>query len=500
MHVSDIDTIKVVRWKLSRIRRGNPIRTLDLFAGCGGFSLGFQRAGFLLAGAVEKDPAAASTYAANFFRDCSDEIREIHARPRDISKTDPADLCAELDLKPSLAGAIDVIIAGPPCQAYARVGRAKLRQVYGDPQAYKRDTRANLYLRLLDYVHAFRPLAVLLENVPDALNYGGCNIAEVICDELETMGYVCAYTLLNAVFYGVPQIRERMFLLALHQELARTPTFPRPTHWCNLPRGYSATRSVALKSVLANSNHEQHFLVRGPSHYVAPPASPRSLVPAVSAEEAIGDLPPITYHLNGGMKGGTRKFTTLAKYDRRRRVSHYAAMMRNWPGYENSEGVRDHVIRWLPRDFDIFRRMQPGDQYPEAHRLALALFSEKLESSRRGGRVPRPGTAEYERLKKQTVPPYDASKFPNKWWKIEPTKPVRTLTAHLGKDSYTHIHYDSSQARTISVREAARLQSFPDGFLFSPTMNAAFTQIGNAVPPLLAFAIALEIRKALEGR
>lgn len=68
--------------------------------------------------------------------------------------------------------------------------------------------------------------------------------------------------------------------------------------------------------------------------------------------------------------------------------------------------------------------------------------------------------------------------------------------AHLGKDSYSHIHYDSAQARTISVREAARLQSFPDGFVFRGTMNPAFRQIGNAVPPLLAKALADAIRQA----
>jgi len=72
--------------------------------------------------------------------------------------------------------------------------------------------------------------------------------------------------------------------------------------------------------------------------------------------------------------------------------------------------------------------------------------------------------------------------------------------AHLGKDSYSHIHYDSDQARTISVREAARLQSFPDGFSFSGTMNPAFRQIGNAVPPLMARAIAQTIMTALKGQ
>ena len=82
---------------------------------------------------------------------------------------------------------------------------------------------------------------------------------------------------------------------------------------------------------------------------------------------------------------------------------------------------------------------------------------------------------------------------------MSPDKPVRTLMAHLGKDGYSHIHYDSSQARTVSVREAARLQSFPDGFRFCGTMNPAFKQIGNAVPPLLAKALAEELIKVLRS-
>ena len=80
---------------------------------------------------------------------------------------------------------------------------------------------------------------------------------------------------------------------------------------------------------------------------------------------------------------------------------------------------------------------------------------------------------------------------------MEAHLPARTLMAHLGKDSYSHIHYDSEQARTISVREAARLQSFPDGFVFAGTMNPAFRQIGNAVPPLLAKAIAQNMHEVI---
>jgi DNA (cytosine-5)-methyltransferase 1 len=82
---------------------------------------------------------------------------------------------------------------------------------------------------------------------------------------------------------------------------------------------------------------------------------------------------------------------------------------------------------------------------------------------------------------------------------MEADLPARTLLAHLGKDGYSHIHYDSAQARTISVREAARLQSFPDGFVFCGTMNPAFRQIGNAVPPLLALALAKSIIASIRG-
>ena len=97
------------------------------------------------------------------------------------------------------------------------------------------------------------------------------------------------------------------------------------------------------------------------------------------------------------------------------------------------------------------------------------------------------------------VPPYDPAKFPNKWWKLDPVKPSRTLTAHMGKDTYSHIHYDSSQKRMVSVREAARLQSFPDGFRFAGEMNASFRQIGNAVPPLLGKAVAASLKNQLDS-
>lgn len=481
--------IMAMRQKLSRIQAGNKPRVLDLFSGCGGLSLGFNAAGFELKSAVEFDLDAARSYGINFH-----DGDPKHCRARDILTTHPEDLAHELEFG-TVANAIDVIVGGPPCQAFARVGRPKLREIEAHPEAFLHDPRARLYHEYLRYVDAFKPLAVLIENVPDILNHGGQNVAEEICEVLEGKGYICRYTLLNAAYYGVPQMRERMFLIAYHNEVEQLPTFPEPTRWLVLPPGYEGSRAVALK-VLNGRMNDAH-------RYIDPPAAQRSLEKAVSAKEALGDLPPIYARkqlASGELKRGARRFDKISPYDQRRKISDYAKLMRSWPGFEApSDGLRDHVIRYLPRDYELFARLDPGDQYPQAHQHAITMLEERLTELRRQGKNIRPGSYEYEELKSAIVPPYDAGKFPNKWRKMWADQPARTLMAHLGKDSYSHIHYDSNQARTISVREAARLQSFPDGFTFSGTMNPAFRQIGNAVPPLMARMLAERIRMALQS-
>ena len=476
-------TAAAIRKKIARLATGGAPRVLDLFAGCGGLSLGFQAAGFALRAAVEFDPDAARSHGLNFH---GGDPR--HSKARDIISTHPQELAAELELGP-VAGAIDVIVGGPPCQAFARVGRPKLREIDAHPQAFRHDPRARLYQEYLRYVEAFQPLAVLVENVPDVLNHGGQNIAEEICEVLETKGYVCGYTLLNAAFYGVPQMRERMFLVAYRREVADRVTFPAPTNWLILPPGYEGSRQVAMK-VLNGHLGEAHDFIDVPA------ASPK-LPPAVTAEQALADLPPIFARKqleSGELRRGARRFDEPLPYDRRRKVSAYGRLMRSWPGFEApQDGLKDHVIRYLPRDYQLFARLNAGDQYPQAWQHAVNLFEERVGEQRSQGRPMRQGSPEYERLRESIVPPYDATKFPNKWRKMWSEQPARTLMAHLGKDSYSHIHYDSEQARTISVREAARLQSFPDGFVFCGTMNPAFRQIGNAVPPLMARALATEL-------
>jgi DNA (cytosine-5)-methyltransferase 1 len=475
-------TKTIISRKLERLRTDAKPRVLDLFAGCGGISLGFEAAGFETRAAVEFDPEAARSHGLNFHGGA-----EPHSQPIDITKTTPAELCARLGLG-KVAEAFDVVVGGPPCQAFARVGRPKLREIDDHPEAFIHDPRAQLYKKYLEYVDAFQPLAVLMENVPDILNHGGQNIAEETCEVLESKGYVCGYTLLNAAFYGVPQMRERMFLIAYRRELGATVSFPSPSHWLVLPPGYEGSRSVALKTLRG---------LLGDAHsYIEPPAANPELPPAVTAEDALGDLPAINARellAAGKISRGARRFDTPIGYSRKK-PSAYATLMRTWQGHEApKEGVRDHLIRYLPRDYELFARMNPGDQYPQAHAHALEMFQERLAAARARGEKIKDGSEKYTALWDSIVPPYDASKFPNKWRKMWRNQPARTLMAHLGKDSYSHIHCDSKQARTISVREAARLQSFPDGFVFSGTMNPAFKQIGNAVPPLLAAAIAKQM-------
>jgi DNA (cytosine-5)-methyltransferase 1 len=478
----------VVSSKIDRFRNGKALRVLDLFAGCGGLSLGFQAAGFEIAAAVEHDVNAAASHGCNFHPGDKN-----HSKARDITKVSARELCADLGLgKPEQA--FDVIVGGPPCQAFARVGRSKLREVADHPEAFRHDPRARLYSEYLEYVTACQPLAVVLENVPDMLNHGGHNLADEICEVLSDRGYDCRYTLLNSAFYGVPQMRERMFLVAIKRGVGAEFHFPQPTHFIELPRGYEGSRTVALK--LLND-----LFVESVQRWFEPVrAADNELPAAVTAHDAIGDLPKIFARgelASGILRRGARKFDQPRKYDEPSSMTAYARAMRDWMGFEGTGEVTDHVIRYLPRDYKIFARLEPGDQYPEAYKLAEKMFVEALATLKERGVAPAPESDEWANLKASIVPPYDPGKFPNKWRKMEKDKPARTLLAHLGKDGYSHIHYDSMQARTISVREAARLQSFPDGFQFCGTMNPAFRQIGNAVPPLMAKALASSLRSAI---
>lgn len=472
-------TIRAV--KLRRIRSGAKPRTLELCSGCGGLSLGLAAGGFSLQAHLENDPDAAQTYALNFEPPVG-AMSAKWASPRDMVKESVEDIVEDLGLASPAVEAFDVLVAGLPCQAFARIGRSKLRSVAGVDEAYRNDPRAKLYQRFLEYVEAVQPVAIIIENVPDILNFGGHNVPEEICGTLELFGYQTGYTLLNAAYYGVPQMRERLFLVGIDRSLGIRPGFPAPTRMADLPSGYEGARTFALRHIPAASR------------FLPIPQPAEGLPEAVSVREALADLPYISDHFRDPASMRRRKVTDGLPYRSYSSLSDYARLMREWPGFKTGGSVTGNVVRLTPRDFPIFRRMQPGADYPHALRIAEELFAEQMAAE---PSPPRPGSKAWNELRKLFVPPYDPGKFPNKWWKLEPALPSRTLTAHMGKDTYSHIHWDSRQQRTVSVREAARLQSFPDGFQFAGSMNAAFRQIGNAVPPLLARAVAECLRKDL---
>jgi DNA (cytosine-5)-methyltransferase 1 len=473
------------RNKISRLTTGAAPRVFEICCGCGGLSLGLKSAGFELTAHIEIDPEAAASYARNFAGDWA--LEGEWARPRDMERCSASQLVTDLSLPTSTKDSFDVLAAGLPCQAFARIGRSKLRSVAGKDNAFQNDPRAALYWRFLQYVEDTQPLVILIENVPDILNFGGRNIPEEICQTLEESGYRASYTLLNAAYFGVPQVRERLFIVAFANELGEEPKFPSPTHYLELPKGYEGSRRVALKHVDERSRYFRSI-----------PTPSSTLRAAVSVKEALDDLPRIREHVTAPSVIRKRKLTDVLAYRQlESEVSAYAVAMRKWRGFETGDGTDGHLVRLTPRDFPIFAKMKQGDDYPQARVVAEKLFSEALMAQ--GMTRARRNSSDYRALRASIVPPYDPAKFPNKWWKLDPARPSRTLTAHMGKDTYSHIHYDSAQRRSISVREAARLQSFPDGFVFAGAMNAAFRQIGNAVPPLLSLAVAKVIKSQLIG-
>lgn len=353
--------------KIERLRAGAAPRVLELASGCGGLALGLKTAGFDLVAHVESDPTAAETYALNF--GSADDARTAWAEPRDMVSCSAAELVRDLGLGAETNEAFDVLAAGLPCQAFARIGRSKLRELAGDGDAFLKDPRAGLYRQFLDYVHDAQPLAIIIENVPDILNFGGHNVPEEICETLEGMGYHAAYTILNAAHYGVPQVRERLFLIALAGDLGVRPTFPDPTHFLDLPRGYEGSRRVALKHVPPDSTRFR------PIHDPSP-----LLSQAVSAEEALGDLPEIREHRSAPKTISRRRLHDRLKYRAVAGVSEYARSMRTWPSFEATDDVDGHLVRLTPRDFPIFQEMPPGADYPRARALAEAMLLETAES------------------------------------------------------------------------------------------------------------------------
>lgn len=440
---------------------------IDLFAGAGGFSLGFTRAGFRCVGAVEIDRCAAQSYATNFPQHAGLPLTRLGPVDGDIECLDQQTIRRALDETGRTE--VDVVLAGPPCQAFSRVGRGKIDFLAKRNGAFKSDNRSTLYTKVLDMLAYVSPRAFLFENVAGILHFGGNNVAEIICEEAAALGYNVLCTILNSAWFGVPQIRERVFILGIRADLRVAPSFPSPIHRADLTRGHLTGLELSAR------------LFRR-SEFFRQTVNPHEGPPAVSAEEALGDLPAFREHLINADYRAVRSRIQPQAY-RPGRPSAYATLMRCWDEVFTSGGVTDHYCRRTPRDYETFAQMKPGDKYPCAVEIAERRYAEARQQYTQGLRHSAPRRQDF-------VPPYPIESFQEKWRKLVPSEPSWTITAHLGKDCYSHIHYDSGQKRSITIREAARLQSFPDAFVFSGNMGDCFRQIGNAVPPLLSFALA----------
>ena len=435
---------------------------IDLFSGCGGLALGFQRNGFQITHGIELMPEATETVSYNLHWRYGEESSHVCG---DITKMDASDLV------PLIGKNGCIVIGGPPCQAYSLVGRAKLRSL-GNNRINTKDKRGYLYQDFLRYAIGLGARAVVMENVPEATDFGNLNIPERVCSILKDNGYHAFWTILNAADFGVPQIRERVFVIAVKNDEPGKFEMPVPE--------YSSHEDFRTQNQQRFGSFEKDY------HYFRRPVTADPSLPDwVTVDDALSDLPELfptartRYVLN--------KITAPFPY-RSEPQNKYQHLMREWYGVDPVV-VTGNCFRRTIRDYPIFAQMKQGDGYVEASAIADELFSKACDAQ---GISISSNPEQYEKLKKQIVPPYDRNNFKSKWQKLRLDAPSHTLVAHLSVDTYSHIH--PVEPRGISVREAARLQSFPDGFLFQCSMGDAFKQIGNAVPPLLAGAIARQIR------
>jgi DNA (cytosine-5)-methyltransferase 1 len=378
---------------------------IELFCGAGGFTWGWNRAGFVTRAAIDHDVAATRTHELNF-----PHTLTLH---RDLTAFQPEDL---VELLGGRGRGLLAVVGGPPCQGWSKAGRGKLRSLDSTAESLLRDPRNQLYRRFLDFVRHLRPPICVMENVPGMMSIEGRNVAETVRTHFANIGYRCSVELVNARWFGVPQDRRRLIFLCVRDGL----------------------------DLQLSASRLERFAARFRRDTLRLPADDTSV------RQAIGDLPEVEH----GSQEDPRPYCPP------RSMSRYAQFMR-----ERSNGmITDHVTKWHnAQDLEAFESMPEGGLYRDLD----------------------------QRFKR-----YRDDIFPDKYRKLRWDAPAGTVTAHLAKDAYTHIHPE--QPRTVSIREAARFQSFPDDFRFFGNWGERFRQIGNAVPPLMAYGIADFIREQIE--
>ena len=392
---------------------------IDLFAGCGGLSEGFYRQGFEALAHVEINHWACETLRARMkyygYKNIEKEVIE-----HDITADD---ILEKLDN--AIKGrSVDIIIGGPPCQAYSTAGRVR------DGKRMAADARNYLfesYVRILEY---YKPKFFVFENVTGLLNakVEGAPIFPKVIKALGNKYKVLSDPQIlvhNTADYGVPQLRKRVIIIGVRHDIDKDVT--------------------QLYRDVVKSHWDPEM----------PENERKGKKRFVDVRQAIGDLPSV----DPGHDASTPEFDYPCDNDFLKRI-----------GKPGIHPLLDHIAR-THNDLDRER----FQVMIHNHWTFGQLRREKPQYEHEHARV------------------FDNS-YVVQWWDL----PSKTILAHIHKDGFQFIHPDESQRRTFTVREAARIQSFPDDFEFKGSRGEKYKQIGNAVPPLFAEALAKSVRKNLD--
>lgn len=391
---------------------------IDLFAGCGGLSEGFYRQGFKALSHVEMDHWACETLRTRMkFYGYKDYNREVIEH--DITSDD---ILERIDNAVN-GRTVDIIIGGPPCQAYSTAGRVRDgKKMASDPRNYLFES----YVKILEY---YSPKFFVFENVTGLLSAQVKN-APIFPKVLKALGN--KYNVIgnpevlvhNTADYGVPQLRKRVIIIGVRKDIDKSAEELYKsiikTHW--------------NPETLSNEK-------KGKKRFV-------------DVRQAIGDLPSV----EPGQDASTEDFDYPCNNEFLKRI-----------GKPGIHPLMDHIARkHNDLDRERFQVMIHN------HWSFGQLRREKPQYEHEHARV------------------FDNS-YVVQWWDL----PSKTILAHIHKDGFQFIHPDEEQRRTFTVREAARIQSFPDDFEFKGSRGEKYKQIGNAVPPLFAEALAKSIKKNL---
>ena len=399
-----------------------PLTFIDLFCGCGGFSLGLMRAGYQCIAAIDADEVATQVFRENLSDFRHPKLRPAqNALKRDITTFAPEDLAKLIG-----HNSVDIIVGGPPCPGFSTA-----RQVDGanHGKRLKHDERRYLYQHFLRYVEFFQPKVFVMENVLGMRSAAGGRYFTQVQKEARALGgrtgchgYRVHTQIEDAWKLGAPQKRKRQLIVGVRRDI----------------------HAYMIPEIKPSPNAQ----------------------PYVSLGAAIGDLPALSAGSGFAVRPHDR---TLRQKHLTKGGREASKFLQNVLEVSMAKQLTGHVARpHSDRDLRDFARLNEG----ESSAVAMRKRKVKFEF------------------------PYNKDSFKDRYTRQSRFGPCSTIVAHLSKDGLMFIH--PTQNRSLTPREAARIQTFPDWFALPPSRSHAFRLIGNAVPPIVAEALAYHVSHFLE--